>query len=83
LAHFLIAIWVLAIIARPYTWWQLALIGAMGLGFLLVLTVPWLQDFFQLKLVGTTMPWAAVAIAAVASLIIEVIFRWVDRRFPA
>ncbi|MFI8874326.1 HAD-IC family P-type ATPase [Streptomyces sp. NPDC055243] len=83
LALFLIAMWVLAIIARPYTWWRLGLIGAMGLGFLLVLTVPWLQDFFQLKLVGTTMPWAAVAIAAVASLIIEVIFRWVGRRFPA
>lgn len=83
LALFLIAMWVLAIIARPYTWWRLGLIGAMGLGFLLVLTVPWLQDFFQLKLVGTTMPWAAVAIAAVASLVIEVIFRWVDRRFPA
>ncbi|MEV0528517.1 cation-translocating P-type ATPase [Streptomyces sp. NPDC050439] len=83
LALFLIAMWVLAIIARPYTWWRLGLIGTMGLGFLLVLTVPWLQDFFQLKLVGTTMPWAAVAIAAVASLIIEVIFRWVGRRFPA
>ncbi|MGW0907009.1 HAD-IC family P-type ATPase [Streptomyces sp. NPDC002853] len=83
LALFLIAMWVLAIIARPYTWWRLGLIGTMGLGFLLVLTVPWLQDFFQLKLVGTTMPWAAVAVAAVASLIIEVIFRWVGRRFPA
>ncbi|MFH8490725.1 cation-translocating P-type ATPase [Streptomyces longisporoflavus] len=83
LALFLIAMWVLAIIARPYTWWRLCLIGAMGLGFLLVLTVPWLQDFFQLKLVGTTMPWAAVAIAATASLVIEVVFRWVDRRFPA
>ncbi|WP_223775302.1 HAD-IC family P-type ATPase [Streptomyces sp. 135] len=83
LALFLIAMWVLAIIARPYTWWRIGLIGAMGLGFLLVLTVPWLQDFFQLKLVGTTMPWAAVAIAAVASLAIEVIYRWVDRRVPA
>ncbi|MFI1678945.1 HAD-IC family P-type ATPase [Streptomyces sp. NPDC020607] len=83
LALFLIAMWVLAIIARPYTWWRIGLIGAMGLGFLLVLTVPWLQDFFQLKLVGTTMPWAAVAIAAVASLVIEVVYRWVDRRFPA
>ncbi|MEV0120733.1 HAD-IC family P-type ATPase [Streptomyces sp. NPDC050703] len=83
LALFLIAMWVLAIIARPYTWWRLGLIGAMGLGFLLVLTVPWLQEFFQLKLVGTVMPWAAVAIAAVASLAVEVIYRWVDRRVPA
>ncbi|MBM7170920.1 HAD-IC family P-type ATPase [Streptomyces sp. G44] len=83
LALFLIAMWVLAIIARPYTWWRIGLIGAMGLGFLLVLTVPWLQDFFQLRLVGTTMPWAAVAIAAAASLAVEVVYRWVDRRFPA
>ncbi|QQC89976.1 HAD-IC family P-type ATPase [Streptomyces alfalfae] len=83
LALFLIAMWVLAIIARPYTWWRLGLMGLMGLGFLLVLTVPWLQDFFQLKLVGTVMPWAAVAIAAVASLAIELIYRWVDRRVPA
>lgn len=83
LALFLIAMWVLAIIARPYTWWRIGLIATMGLGFLLVLTVPWLQDFFQLKLVGTTMPWAAVAIAAAASLVIEVVYRWVGRRFPA
>ncbi|KUF19743.1 HAD-IC family P-type ATPase [Streptomyces silvensis] len=83
LALFLVSLWVLAIIARPYTWWRVGLVAAMGLGFLLVLVVPWLQDFFALKLVGTTMPWAAVAIAAVASAVIEVAFRWVDRRFAA
>ncbi|WP_030573360.1 HAD-IC family P-type ATPase [Streptomyces aureocirculatus] len=83
LALFLVSLWVLAIIARPYTWWRVGLVAAMGLGFLLVLVVPWLQDFFALKLVGTTMPWAAVAIAAVASALIEFAFRWVDRRFTA
>ncbi|WP_405657707.1 HAD-IC family P-type ATPase [Streptomyces sp. RK9] len=83
LALFLVSLWVLAIIARPYTWWRIALVAAMGLGFLLVLVIPWLQDFFALKLVGTTMPWAAVAIAAVAAAAIEFAFRWVDRRFAA
>ncbi|EPH45911.1 HAD-IC family P-type ATPase [Streptomyces aurantiacus] len=83
LALFLVSLWVLAIIARPYTWWRIGLVAAMGLGFLLVLVVPWLQDFFALKLVGTTMPWAAVAIAAVAAAAIEFAFRWVDRRFSA
>ncbi|MFF5448146.1 HAD-IC family P-type ATPase [Streptomyces sp. NPDC012888] len=82
LTLFLTSMWVLAIIARPYTWWRVALVGAMGLGFLLVLVIPWLQDFFQLKLVGTTMPWTAVAIAAAAAALIEFTFRWVDRRFP-
>lgn len=58
LTLFLVSMWVLAIIARPYTWWRIALVATMGLCFLVVLAVPWLQDFFALKLVGTTMPWA-------------------------
>ncbi|MEV6671769.1 cation-translocating P-type ATPase [Streptomyces sp. NPDC051162] len=83
LTLFLISMWVLAIIARPYTWWRIALVIAMGLGFLVVLAVPWLQRFFALKLVGTTMPWAAVAIAAAAAVALELAWRWVGRRFPA
>ncbi|MEU8775036.1 cation-translocating P-type ATPase [Streptomyces sp. NPDC048606] len=83
LTLFLTSMWVLAIIARPYTWWRVGLVGAMGAAFLIVLVVPWLQDFFQLKLVGVTMPWIAVGIAAAAAALIEVTFRWVDRRFPA
>ncbi|MER5182848.1 HAD-IC family P-type ATPase [Streptomyces sp. NPDC002896] len=83
LTLFLIAMWVLAIIARPYTWWRIGLVATMGAGFLLVLVVPWLQHFFALNLVGTTMPWAAVAIAAVAGVALEFLWRWVGRRFPA
>ncbi|WP_319055941.1 HAD-IC family P-type ATPase [Streptomyces europaeiscabiei] len=83
LTLFLISMWVLAIIARPYTWWRLGLVAAMGACFLVVLVVPSLQDFFALRLVGTTMPWIAVAIAAGASAVLEFLWRWVDRRFPA
>ncbi|MCP3821855.1 cation-translocating P-type ATPase [Streptomyces sp. A3M-1-3] len=83
LTLFLVSMWVLAIIARPYTWWRICLVATMGAGFLIVLIVPWLQDFFALKLVGTTMPWAAVAIAAAAAAVLELAWRLVDRRFPA
>ncbi|GAA2292689.1 cation-translocating P-type ATPase [Streptomyces kunmingensis] len=82
LTLFLISMWVLAIVARPYTWWRVCLVAAMGLGFLLVLVVPWLQDFFALKLVGTSMPWTAVGIAAVAAVVLELLWKWVDRRYP-
>ncbi|GAA4043822.1 HAD-IC family P-type ATPase [Streptomyces shaanxiensis] len=82
LTLFLISMWVLAIIARPYTWWRLGLVAAMGLGFLLVLVVPWLQEFFALRLVGVTMPWIAVGISAGAAVALELMWRWVDRRFP-
>ncbi|MFF7073554.1 cation-translocating P-type ATPase [Streptomyces pseudovenezuelae] len=80
LTLFLISMWVLAIIARPYTWWRVALVAAMGLGFVLVLAVPRLQDFFALKLVGLTMPWIAVGISVVAAAALELLWRWVDRR---
>ncbi|MFI9354585.1 HAD-IC family P-type ATPase [Streptomyces lydicus] len=83
LTLFLAALWVLAIIARPYTWWRVTLVAAMGAAFLVVLVTPWLQHFFALRLVGTTMPWAAVAVAAVAAALLEVSWRWVARRFPA
>ncbi|NUU23798.1 MAG: HAD-IC family P-type ATPase [Streptomycetaceae bacterium] len=81
LCLFLVALWVLAIIARPYTWWRIALVLVMALGFALVISVPYLQDFFELKLVGTTMPWTAVGIAVVAALLIEVVWAWIGRRY--
>ncbi|WP_405831119.1 HAD-IC family P-type ATPase [Streptomyces sp. NBC_01176] len=82
LTLFLISMWVLAIIARPYTWWRIVLVASMGLAFLVVLIVPWLQHFFALKLVGTQMPWIAVGIAAVAAACLELLWRAVDRRIP-
>ncbi|MFF7789742.1 HAD-IC family P-type ATPase [Streptomyces sp. NPDC007991] len=83
LTLFLISMWVLAIIARPYTWWRIALVAAMGGAFLLVLVVPGLQHFFALKLVGLALPWLAVGVAVVAAATLELLWRWVDRRVPA
>ncbi|MEU1127406.1 HAD-IC family P-type ATPase [Streptomyces sp. NPDC005899] len=82
LTLFLVSMWVLAIIARPYTWWRIVLVASMGLCFLVVLAVPWLQHFFALKLVGPVMPWTAVGIAAAAAALLELTWRLVGRRSP-
>ncbi|MFG2892049.1 HAD-IC family P-type ATPase [Streptomyces sp. NPDC048248] len=82
LTLFLAAMWVLVIIARPYTWWRIGLVLTMGACFLVVLITPWLQHFFDLKLVGATMPWAAVGIAVVAAVLLEAAWRWVGHRAP-
>ncbi|MCX5387920.1 cation-translocating P-type ATPase [Streptomyces sp. NBC_00083] len=82
LTLFLVSMWVLAIIARPYTWWRVVLVLSMGVAFLLVLAVPWLQHFFALKLVGAVMPWTAVGVAVVGSAALELTWRWVTRRWP-
>ncbi|MEU2550723.1 HAD-IC family P-type ATPase [Streptomyces sp. NPDC013313] len=83
LTLFLVSMWILAIIARPYTWWRIILVAAMGAAFLLVLVVPALQDFFALRLVGVAVPWTAVAVSAVAAAALEFLWKWVGRRFPA
>ncbi|MFJ8472118.1 HAD-IC family P-type ATPase [Kitasatospora sp. NPDC094011] len=80
LTLFLIAIWVLAIVARPYNWWRLLLIGTMGAAFALVLVVPPLSDFFQLRLVGLRGPWIGVAIAVLCGIVLEVVWGWMKRR---
>ncbi|MFD7743061.1 HAD-IC family P-type ATPase [Streptomyces sp. MJM8645] len=80
LTLFLIAIWVLAIVARPYNWWRLLLIGTMGGAFALVLLVPWLAEFFQLSLVGTRDPLVGVGIAVVCGLALEIAWRFMKRR---
>ncbi|MFB8054984.1 HAD-IC family P-type ATPase [Kitasatospora purpeofusca] len=80
LTLFLVAIWVLAIVARPYNWWRVLLIATMCGGFALVMTVPWLSDFFQLSLSGTRDPWLGVGIAVTAGLVLEVVWRIMRRR---
>ncbi|WP_405018853.1 HAD-IC family P-type ATPase [Kitasatospora sp. NBC_00070] len=80
LTLFLVAMWVLAIVARPYNWLRIALIATMGGAFTLVLLVPWLSDFFQLSLAGTRDPWVGVGIAAVAGVLLEVVWRVIVRR---
>ncbi|MFB7665137.1 HAD-IC family P-type ATPase [Kitasatospora sp. NPDC056138] len=80
LTLFLVAMWVLAMVARPYNWWRLTLIGTMAAAFALVLWVPWLSDFFQLSLVGTRDPFVGVGIAVTAGVLLEVVWRFVVRR---
>ncbi|MFI6983233.1 HAD-IC family P-type ATPase [Embleya sp. NPDC050154] len=83
LTLFLVGLWVLAIIARPYTWWRIALVLVMGAGFATVISVPWLQDFFELKLVGTRMPWTAVGLAVAAGVLLEIVAYWNKRRLAS
>ncbi|MEZ0093952.1 HAD-IC family P-type ATPase [Streptacidiphilus sp. EB129] len=79
LTLFLVALWVLAIIARPYNWWRITLVLAMGGAFAVVLITPWLQRFFQLRLDGYRDPWTGVAVALVAGVLLELVWRWLRR----
>ncbi|MEO3742241.1 HAD-IC family P-type ATPase [Plantactinospora sp. B5E13] len=80
LTLFLVGLWAVAIIARPYTWWRLLLVLALAATFAVVLVVPFLQDFFQLSLVGTTAPTVAVGLALAAGLLLELVRRFSPAR---
>ena len=81
LALFGVSLWALAMIARPYTWWRVLLVAAMAGLFGLVLVVPFLQDFFQLSLVGVAGPLSALGISAAAAVLLELV--WLRVRPPA
>ncbi|MFG2006424.1 HAD-IC family P-type ATPase [Spirillospora sp. NPDC048911] len=76
LALFFLALWVLALIARPWNWWRLGLVIAMGSAFLIVLAVPWLRDFFALRPDNVRNDLTALAIAAGAAVLLTLTLRW-------
>ncbi|MBW8485777.1 HAD-IC family P-type ATPase [Actinomadura parmotrematis] len=76
LALFVLALWVLLLIARPWNWWRLSLVAAMAAAFLVVLAVPWLRDFFALHPDNLQNDLTALAIAVGASVLLTLSLRW-------
>jgi cation-transporting ATPase E len=70
----IIALWVLAIVARPYKWWKIALIAVMSLGSLLLFVLPFAQKFFLLDPSNSGYTWTAVIDAAIGVLLVEVVW---------
>jgi cation-transporting P-type ATPase E len=80
---FLVALWVLAILARPTNPWRAGLVLAMAGAFAVIMAVPGLQDFFALNPPRGELVLSAIGIAAVGGFVIEMGWRitgWV--RFP-
>jgi cation-transporting P-type ATPase E len=73
---FIVAMWVLAILARPFTFWRFELVAAMAGLFVLALLVPWSRHFFALDLAPRAVTVGAVAIAATAAGLLELGWRW-------
>jgi cation-transporting ATPase E len=67
IALFSEAIVVLALVARPYTWWRIALVAAMGGCFAVVLALPSARRFFLLDPANARNDLIAATIAAVCA----------------
>jgi cation-transporting P-type ATPase E len=75
------ALWVLALVARPYTWWRIALVAAMAAGMVLALTIPGSRTFFSLHDLNLATDLIALVIAACAGTVLTV-FLALTHRLP-
>ncbi|MER7211440.1 HAD-IC family P-type ATPase [Streptosporangium sp. NPDC000239] len=72
---FLVTWWALVLIARPYLWWRVTLVGAMVVLFALSLAVPFTREFFALTLSDPADDVVSIAISVVAALALTIVFR--------
>jgi cation-transporting ATPase E len=71
------AVWVLAVVARPYQWWRVALVAVSGLAYVVIFSIPLAQEAFMLDTSNAKTTMIALVIGLVAAAAIEVIW-WVQ-----
>lgn len=74
------SVWVLAVVARPYEWWRVALVAVSGLAYVVIFSVPLAQRTFLLDPSNLALTSMALGIGAVAAVSIEVAW-WVEGRW--
>lgn len=77
---FLVAAWVLMILARPLTKARVAMLTALGLAFVAAMSIPFTRDFFELRIPPVIVVFAAIGIAAIAIGVLEAGWQIVEWR---
>ncbi|BBZ77657.1 magnesium-transporting ATPase [Mycolicibacterium anyangense] len=73
------AVWVLAVVARPYQWWRVALVAVSGLAYVVIFAIPLARKEFMLDPSNVQTTSTALAIGLVAAIIIEALW-WIQGR---
>ncbi|MFC4376031.1 cation-translocating P-type ATPase [Nocardia halotolerans] len=75
----MIAVWVLALVARPYVWWKVVLIATSVLAYVALFMVPFTREFFKLDPSNPRLTLAAFVCGAVGIVLVELAW-WVQAR---
>jgi cation-transporting P-type ATPase E len=75
LALFLVTVWALAMVARPFSWWRAGLVAAMVLAFVLTITVGWTRTFFALTFANTSNDLVALGVGIVGAAVLTLFVR--------
>jgi cation-transporting ATPase E len=68
---------VLAVVARPYQWWRVALVSVSGLAYVVIFSIPAAQELFMLDTSNVALTSMALAVGVVGAAVIEVLW-WVQ-----
>ena len=73
------AIWVLAVVARPYEWWRVALVAVSGSAYVVIFASPWAREKFMLDPSHLAVTVSGIVIGLVAAAAIEAAW-WIQGR---
>jgi cation-transporting ATPase E len=73
------ALWVLAVAARPYQWWRVALVVASGLAYVVIFSIPLAQQKFLLDPSNLVVTSTALGIGVLGAAAIEAMW-WIRAR---
>lgn len=74
------AVWVLAVVARPYQWWRLALVVACGLAYAVIFCIPLAREKFLLDPSNIALTSVALGIGLLGAAVIEALW-WLQGVF--
>ncbi|MFW0795775.1 HAD-IC family P-type ATPase [Gordonia sp. CPCC 205515] len=78
-----VALYVLAVVARPYTWWKIFLLAVSVGAYVIIFAWPWTQHMFKLDSSNAQMMSVAFISAAVGIVGVEIVSRVLAARAPA
>lgn len=73
------ALWVLAVVARPYEWWRVALVSVSALAYVVIFSIPWAQRLFLLDPTNLTTTSMALGVGLAGAAAVEALW-WVQGR---
>ena len=73
------AVWVLAVVARPYEWWRVALVAVSAAAYVVIFSVPFARELFILDPSNAAITSMAFGVGLAGAAAVEVIW-WVQGR---
>ncbi|MGA9490693.1 MAG: cation-translocating P-type ATPase, partial [Mycobacterium sp.] len=67
-------VWVLAVVARPYTWWRVILVALSGGAYVAIFSIPLACERFMLDPSNVALTATALAVGAFGAAIVEALW---------